>query len=137
MNVEQISEYLTTASRLRIPKLDPNTHPGAKISALEEYMLTVAYHRGDLEEAIGWVLEARHTARRRLDDVQGWEVNLSRGAQRTQEQVLEAKRRIAPEAFEVLRDADALLKRLERQVRRLEHDHDAVSRAFTFITGSA
>ncbi len=137
MNVEDIGEYLRIASALRIPRLDPNDNPGLKISALEDYMLKVAHARGDLEEAIGWVLEAKHEARRALDAVQGWEVNLPRGGQRTAEQVLEAKRTIAPDSFAVTRDADYYLKRLERQVRRLELDHNAVSRAYTLITGSA
>lgn len=137
MNVDDITAYLNDASQLRIPKFDPEESPGLKIAALEDYMLKVSYHRGDLEQAIGWVLEAKHDARRMLDDVQGWEVHVPRGSQRTQEQVLDAKRKIAPQAFNILRDADYFLKRLERQVRRLEHDNDAVSRAYTLITGSA
>lgn len=137
MNVGDITQFIKDASLLRMPKLDPNFSPGLKIAALEEYLLQIAYHRGDLEEAIGWVLEAKHEARRKLDDVQGWEVNLPRGAQRTQEAILEAKRKIAPDSYAILRDTDYYLKRLERQVRRLEHDHDAVSRAYTMVTGSA
>lgn len=137
MNVEQISDHLLAASQLRIPKLDPNESPGLKIGKLEEYMLQVAYHRGDLEEAIGWVLEAKHDARRTLDGVQGWEQTVPRQADRTQERVLEAKARIAPEPVAILRDSDYYLKRLERQVRRLELDHNAVSRAYTLITGQA
>lgn len=137
MNVDQIRQHLHDATQLRIPRLDPNLNPGAKIAALEEYMLKVAYARGDLEEAIGWVLEAKHDARRKLDAVQGWEVALPKPADRTQERVLAEKARIDPMSGAVLKDADYYLRRLERQVRRLELDHNAVSRAYTLITGQA
>ncbi len=135
MNVEDIDPIIKAASRLRMPVLDPTTNPGLKISKLEEYMLQVAYHRGDLEEAIGWVLEAKHSARRTLDDLVGWDLHL-RG-DRTQENVLAAKAKISPEAVAVIRDADYYLERLKRQVNRLERDHDATSRAYTLVTGSA
>lgn len=137
MNVEDIQEYLRQSSELRIPKFDPHDNPGHKISGLEDYMLRISYHRGDLEEAVGWVLEAKHNALRELDDVQGWEMHLGRGSTRTQEQILEAKRKIAPQQYNLLRDANYFLKRLERQIRRLERDHDAVSRAYTLLTGHA
>lgn len=137
MNIQQIELFLTTATQLRIPKLDPNSNPGLKIAALEEYMLTIAYHRGDLEEAIGWVLEAKHDARRDLDNVQGWEAAIPKQAERTKERVLAEKARINPKAASVLKAADYYLTRLERQVRRLELDHQAVSRAYTLVTGQA
>ncbi len=135
MDIADIQEFLTTAQRLRMPKLDPTSNPGHRITALEDYLYKVAYSRGDLEEAIGWVLEAKHEAKRTLDNVQGWE-QMVRGAT-TQENVLAAKGRISPEAVAVVRDADHYLKRLDRQVRRLEHDHEALSRAYTLITGSS
>ncbi len=133
MNIGDIMEFIRVASALRMPKLNPNDNPSFKISSLEEYMLQVAYHRGDLEEAIGWVLEAKHEAKRTLDGLIGWEMHV-RG-ERTQENVLTAKGKISPEAVAVIRDADYYLKRLDRQVRRLEHDHDAISRAYTLIVG--
>lgn len=135
MNITDIREFIRLASALRMPKLNPNENPAFKIARLEEYMLQVAYHRGDLEEAIGWVLEAKHEARRTLDGLMGWEMHV-RG-EHTQENVLRAKGKISPEAVTIVRDADYYLERLKRQVNRLERDHDAASRAYTLITGSA
>lgn len=137
MNTDQIKAFLHDATQLRMPRLDPNLNPGLKIAQLEEYMLKLSYHRGDLEEAIGWVLEAKHEAKRRLDKVSGWEVQLPKQSDRTQERVFAEKARLAPQDAEVWRDAEYYLKRLERQVRRLELDHDATSRAFTLITGQS
>lgn len=134
MDIPQIEEYITTASALRMPRLDPNSNPQLRISGLEEYLLQTAYHRGDLEEAMGWVMEAKHNARRTLDGLNGWEMHV-RGEQ-TAENVLAAKRKISPDAVAVFRDADYYMRRIERQIRRLERDHDATSRAFSFITGS-
>ncbi len=134
MNIPDIQEFLKLASALRMPKLDPNSNASERISKLEEYLFTVAYHRGDLEEAVGWVLEAKHEARRTLDGLVGWEVHL-RG-ERTQENVLVAKAKVSPDAVAIIRDGDYYLERLKRQVRRLEHDHEALSRAYTLITGS-
>lgn len=137
MNVPQIEQYLKDATALRMPRLNPNDNPGLKIATLEDYLLKLSYHRGDLEEAIGWVLEAKHEARRDLDKVQGWDAALPKPADRTADRVLAEKARINPQAGAVLKDASYWLDRLERQRRRLELDHNATSRAFTFITGQA
>lgn len=135
MDIAEIRTIHHDAAKLRMPRLDPNSNPALKISALEEYILQIAYHRGDLEEAAGWVLEAKHEARRTLDTLQGWEMHV-RG-DRTEANVLEAKRKISPDAVAVVKDAEHYVKLLDRQVRRLEHDHEAASRAYTLITGSA
>ncbi len=134
MNIPDTEQHLKDATALRMPRLNPNDNPSAKISALEEYLYKISYHRGDLEEAIGWMLEAKHEARRTLDVIQGWEMHV-RG-EHTAENVLRAKGKISPEAVAVVKDSDYYLKRLERQVRRLERDYEAVSRAYTLVTGS-
>lgn len=139
MTLEEIRARLKAALPLREPLFDPSAAPVAKVRALEDYLLLTAYHRGELEEALHWLYEAKKTLKREWDDLHGWEMNLPRGAttrNRTQEMVREAKRHTAPELYTSLAECTQLENSILRQIRRLELDDKATSRGYTLITGS-
>lgn len=139
MTLEEIRARLLAALPLRIPMFDPNAAPVTKVRALEDYLLKTAHHRGELEEGLHWLYEAKKTLKNQWDDLQGWEMNLPRGAttrNRTQEMMREAKRHTAPELYTSLMECKELEDSILRQIRRLELDDKATSRGYTLITGS-
>lgn len=136
MTLQEVRERLLKALPLRIPQFDPNSHPRERVQGLADHILTVAYHRAELEEALYWTIEAGKTLKVRWDGHQGYEVAL-RGSKHTQEQVNEAKRRTGMrEVWDGLQEAKALKEALERQINRMGgSDYDAASRAYTLLSG--
>lgn len=137
MNLQEARQRLDRALPLRIPQFDPNAHPREKVAALADHILTVAYHRAELEEALHWTIEAGKALKLRWDGHVGYEVALPKGGRHTQEQVSEAKRRTGMgEVWAGLQEARALKEALERQIIRLGgSDYDAASRAYTLLSG--
>lgn len=135
MELAEIRRRLESALPLRIPQFDPNTPPREKISKLEDYILTCAYHRGELEEALHWCLEAGKKLRAQWDDIQGYEVGLP--TRPTKEQIDLSKRHVAPQIWAGLDEARTLTESIKRQISRLGgSDYDAASRAYTMLSGS-
>lgn len=134
MGEAQIREILRTAMGIRFPRRDPNEHPSAKITALEDYLTDTAVHRGELESALYWAREAEKLLQDQWDEVNGWEPLIGRRG--TDQAVVEAKRKINPGLYRSLRDVKRLIHDLGRQIRRLEKDFEAVSRDYTLLTGS-
>lgn len=136
MTLEEIRERLHAALPLRVPLYDPNEPPKQRIDALTDHLLKCAYHRAELEEALHWAVEAGKLLRARWDGVQGHEAMI-RGSKPTKEQVDAAKRTIDPETWKALDEARTLVESLRRQIVRLGgSDYDAVSRAYTLLSGS-
>lgn len=135
MDLAEIRRRLESALPLRIPQFDPNTPPREKISRLEDYILKCAYHRGELEEALHWCLEAGKRLRAEWDQVQGYEVGLP--SRPTKEQIDQSKRMISPNVWKGLDEARTLTESIKRQIARLGgSDYDAASRAYTMLSGS-
>lgn len=135
MDLPEIRKRLESALPLRIPLFDPNCPPREKISALEDYILKCAYHRGELEEALHWCLEAGKRLRGDWDQIQGYEVGLP--SRPTKEQIDQSKRVISPDVWKGLDEARTLTESIKRQITRLGgSDYDAASRTYTFISGS-
>lgn len=136
MTLDEIRQALHTALPIRVPTFDPNTHPREKITALEDHLLKCAYHRGELEEALYWAVEAGKTLRAQWEGVEGHEAML-RGSRPTKEQIDAAKARIDPTTWAGLQECRSLVEALRRQIVRLGGtDYDAVSRAYTLISGA-
>lgn len=137
MTLDEIRKVLADALPIRVPRFDPNEHPGVKIAALEAHLLRCAYHRAECEEAMHWCVEAGKALRAQWDGVEGHEALIRAASKPTKDQVDTAKRTIAPELWESLQEARTLVESLRRQISRLGGtDYDAVSRAFTLISGA-
>lgn len=136
MELADIHQRLADALPIRVPQFDPNESPRVKVEALENHLLRCAWHRAELEEALHWAIEAGKLLRRRWDGLQGWEAQL-RAGRSTNEQVEAAKRTIDPELWDGMQEVRTLIESLRRQIVRLGGtDYDAVSRAYTLISGS-
>lgn len=135
MTLDEIKSKLESAMKVRIPQFDPNLPPREKISKLEDHILLVAWHRGELEEALHWCIEAGKKLRVEWDQVQGYEVGLP--SRPTKEQIDLSKGRIAPELYASLEQARTLTTSIRRQIDRLGgSDYDAASRAYSLLSGS-
>jgi hypothetical protein len=136
MDLIEIRQRLTDALSVRVPRFDPNESPGVKIAALEDHLLKCVWHKGELEEALYWTLEAGKALKLQWDGISGYEVSLPRGTKHTKEQVDAAKRVIQPGIWDSLEECRFLVENLRRQISRLGGtDYDAVSRAYTLISG--
>jgi hypothetical protein len=135
VTLDEIKSKLESAMKVRIPQFDPNLPPREKISKLEDHILLVAWHRGELEEALHWCIEAGKKLRVEWDQVQGYEVGLP--SRPTKEQIDLSKGRIAPELYASLEQARTLTTSIRRQIDRLGgSDYDAASRAYSLLSGS-
>lgn len=138
MDLEEIRSALHGALPIRIPRFDPNESPRTKVAALEEYILDTAHYRGELEEALHWIWEVQKLLREQYNEIEGWEplVPFKRRGDATKEMMHTAKRQVAPETVAALEDANHLAEALGRQIRRLELDYEAASRAYTLMSGA-
>lgn len=135
MTIDEIRDALKAAMPLRVPRFDPNTGAREKVEQIEDYMQTAAFHRGELEEALSWLLALGRQLKTEWDGLVGWEAALPRGSNHTNAQVDAAKRTVRPDLWDALEEARGLAKDIGRHVHRLEFDHDAESRVYTLITG--
>lgn len=137
MQIPDIKRILENALGVRVPQFTPDDSPGFKISKLEDHLLKCAWHRGELEEALYWTLEAGKVLKGKWDHIHGYENALPRGTKHTKEQVDGAKRTIDPGTWAAMEECKYLAENLRRQISRLGGtDYDAVSRAYTLISGS-
>jgi hypothetical protein len=135
VTVEEIKRRLEAALPLRIPLKDPSASPRERVEALEDYLLKTAWHRAELEEALHWGIELGKTLKREWEAIQGWQATVGRKA--TKDQVDRAKRDINPGLWDALEEARTLVQSLQRQISRFGgSDYEAVSRAYTMLTGS-
>lgn len=136
MTVDEIRAVLERALPVKVPLFNPEDPPQAKIRSLSDYILKTAEVRAELEQALHWCLEAGKLLRDEWDGIEGWEVALPRGASRTKDTVNEAKRTVRPDLWPGMQEAKSLSESLGRQIRRLELDFQAVSRAYSLLSGS-
>lgn len=135
MDLVQIREAHRAAMGVRFPQRDPNEPPQAKITALEDYLTVTAIQRAELESARFWAREAEVRLEDEWDAVEGWEALRDRKRD-TDQAIVDAKRRIKPDLYTGLRDVRRLIQDIDRQIKRLEKDFDAVSRDYSLITGA-
>lgn len=136
MQIPEIERILQDALGVRVPRFGPDDSPGMKIQQLEDHLLKCAWHRGELEEALYWTTEAGKVLRAKWDNIQGYEVSLPRSSKHSKEHIDAAKREMDRATWDGLQECRSLVESLRRQISRLGGtDYDAVSRAFTMISG--
>lgn len=131
----EIQESLHTVAALRFPTFEQDVQPREKIDGLEAYLLQTAVARDVLEEARITLEDAYELIDEEWLKVAGYEVYL-RGKPKSQVDIDEAKRQAEPTLFFSRRRCQKLLRQIGNQVRRLEKDDAACSRAYTMLTGS-
>src|SRR5687768_8994661 len=146
MTKEDIENILHQAATLRMPRFrgeaardretgDIRTFNGRqKIEELEDFLLGTARWRSFLEEARLHAFAEAKDLRRRWKHMSGWE-DKRREGEKTVASVEDAKRATDPQLHDDIEEWEWLIKRLSEQIRRLEHDDEVASRAYTFITG--
>jgi hypothetical protein len=133
MTLDEVKATIQEVSALRMPDFAEDL-PG-KIGQMEDYLLETARARHVLEEARLVLEDAYETIDDEWRAVTGYEVFL-RGKPKTTGEIDEAKRQVKPDLFFSRRRCQKLLRQLGNQVRRMEKDDAAVSRAYTMLTGS-
>jgi hypothetical protein len=138
VDLAEIRRRLEVALPIRVPQFDPDMRVAEKIDKLEDHLLLCAWHRGELEEALHWCVEAGKKLRVQWDVVEGHEPGLPPPSRRTKDDVDRAKARIAPDLWTSIQECRTLVESLRRQITRLGGtDYDAVSRAYTLISGAS
>lgn len=132
MNLDEIRTAVTTSEMLRVPTFLDGQRGRAteKLGKLEDFVLASAQMRDEL--VIAW--RYCNALVRRFEE-QTMDLPIPTG--RSAEERERAKRDANPELWGALRDARALLSEILAQMKRLDKDYDAVSRAYTIITGHA
>lgn len=111
--------------------------PKAKIDLLESYLLQTAEARQEATEARLFIQASLKDLRRRWRTLEGWEQHLNGTPlhKATGPQIERARAKVDPDLADSIESGEWLDKRLDEQIKRLQHDDDVVSRAYTFITG--
>lgn len=156
MEVRQCEEALYRVARVRLPSFirvgrDPDPVdvasgaaeadrpiplvPREKIAELESYLLETAEARQQAHEARLYISAGLKDLRRKFREVEGWEAHLNGDKSPTEKAKDEARRKVNPDLYESIESGEWLVKELDKQISRLQHDDDVVSRAYTFITG--
>lgn len=132
---KEIQQSIHDVAALRFPTFEQDVAPREKIDGLEAYLLETAVARDILEEGRITLEDAYELIDEEWLKLAGWEVYL-RGKPKTQVEIDEAKRELNPTLFFSRRRCQKLLRQIGNQVRRLEKDDAACSRAYTMLTGS-
>jgi hypothetical protein len=130
-----IQQSIHDCARLRMPEFPQDVAPREKIETLESYMLETAVARGVLEDGRITLEDAYEEIDATWLKLTGYEPYL-RGKPKSQVEIDEAKREVDPDLFYSRRRCQKLLRQIGNQVRRLEKDDAACSRAYTMLTGS-
>ena len=139
MDLDQIKGALNSALPLRFPQFEEDESARNKVSAIGDYLLEVAYRRGELEEALLGATRLVEYFKDRIEHMEeGWEAFLPAKAvgKITRADVLTAKRQVAPQFFELGTEARQLKEAILRQIARFEFEETTISRAYTVISGS-
>ena len=135
MEHQEIKETINAAGLLRVPDFPEGMKTADKIAALEDHLLDTARWRSVME-AIRVILEDEYE---QIDDqwreMTGWEMYLN-GKPKSRDDIDEAKRQVNKPLFTQRRTVIKLMRQVGNQIRRLEKDDAAVSRAYTMMTGS-
>jgi hypothetical protein len=135
MEHHEIAEHIKAAGLLRVPGFPDDMPAAKKIETLESHLLDTARWRSVLED-LRILLEDEYEEIDDLwRDVTGWEMYLS-GKPKSREDIDEAKRQVDKSLFTRRRTVIKLMRQCGNQIRRLEKDDAAVSRAYTMMTGS-
>lgn len=137
MNIDECNVKLKAALPIRMPRFNPNLGAREKIEGLEDHILLVAFHRGECEEALYWVIEAKKVLKDRFDAIDGWQSFLRREdrAKPSKEAIAAAKRQVDDGTYLALRDVQTMIEALGAQIKRFREEFESASRVYTLITG--
>ena len=145
MTDDEARNVLYEAAKLRMPRFlgrrdefqnAIQVTPREKIAELEDFLLATARWRSFLEEARLYMKQAHRDLQRKWDHMTGWEPHRRKG-EKSVASVEDAKRAKDPDLYDSIQTADALVRDLSDQIRRLEHDDEVASRAYTLVTGGS
>lgn len=135
MEYEEFEEGIKAAGLLRIPSFAEDLAPAQKIEALESHLLDTARWRSVMEDYRILLEDEYEEIDDLWRDVTGYEIYLN-GRPKSKEDIDAAKREVDRPLFERRRKVIKLMRQVGNQIRRLEKDDAAVSRAYTMLTGS-
>lgn len=139
MDPDEIRQLLFDTAKLRMPKREEGQSTRDFLSKLEDYLIQTAVARGELEEARLYMNEALHRLEQEWRDIEGWQSVMGGNTKNaTQNDIMEAKRKVKPDLYDGIRDGKFLRERLTEQIKRLGKlgDDEVVSRAYTLMAGS-
>lgn len=140
MTTDQIRQTLYESAKLKMPTFvyrdngRPPTSAKDKIEALEDFILQTARWRAHLEQARLYAQDAVRLLEKQWAHMQDWEVHRREG-EKSVASIEDAKRQKDPDLYDSIQAGQSLVKDLSAQIRRLEHDDEVASRAYTFVTG--
>lgn len=135
MEYEEFEEGIKAAGLLRIPSFADEMPAAEKIAALESHLLDTARWRSVMEDYRILLEDEYEEIDDLWRDVTGYEIYLN-GRPKSKEDIDAAKREVDRPLFERRRKVIKLMRQVGNQIRRLEKDDAAVSRAYTMLTGS-
>jgi hypothetical protein len=138
VTLDEIRGALERAATVRMPRFTPDMSGRDKVDLLEDYLNLTAVTRGELEEARLWAHMALRELLTSWDNIQGWGMHLQSNGRHTKDDVIAAKREIAPELHDALKEARFLVERITEQIDRLGSrmgDDQVASRLYTLIAG--
>jgi hypothetical protein len=139
LTLDEVRTLLFTAAKLRMPRFGENDTTGMRVEKLENYLLTMAVTRGDLEEGRLYIQQTLRTLQLKWDTLQGWEIHApAAGKARTKVAIREAKALTDPALHDALQECVWLIARLTEQINRLSKmgDDQVASRIYTLIAGA-
>jgi hypothetical protein len=102
VTLDEIRGALARAATVRMPRFTPDMSGRDKVDLLEDYLNLTAVTRGELEEARLWAHMALRELLTSWDNIQGWGMHLQSNGRHTKDDVIAAKREIAPELHDAL-----------------------------------
>lgn len=135
MTADTIREVLHAAAARHMPRLTQAASQPDRVASIEDYLNETAVLRDQLEEGRLHVHDAMRVLVEEWDALEGWETALPPRRERTQRDIVDAKRKMRPELYGAIEDAKWLVRRLSEQIHRLEVDDANASRQYTVATG--
>lgn len=134
MTTDEIKRRCLDAAKVRMPTLDKDATTGFQIEQMQDYMLTTAQWRGDLEEARLYAEMAYKVLKDEFEKIpeeqyQPFVNGTSLAA------VTRARAKVRPDLADGIADARWHIDRLGQQISRLELDAQWASRIYTMLTG--
>jgi len=137
MTIEEIEQVLHAAAAVRFPRIDKDAGLTFQVEQVQDHLVETAVQRGQLEEARLFAYDALYVLRDEWDELptESYEEFLV-SRRPTNVQVEMAKAVVRDDLHVGIKRAKRLIDRLTDQIKRLELDDKAASRAYTMLTGS-
>lgn len=124
---------LFRAVKLRFPEFSAEVSARERVDMLEQHIWETANMRGELAELRLSAHTELRSCRRQWDHMQGWEQH--RKGDRTEASVERAKRKASPGLWDSMENARWTIERCTEEMKRMDADYEAASRAYTLLAG--